>query len=125
MSENMNTTNETATASGSSGLTTAFCSPDLMKRGKTELETLQLNGWGIGDILVGNEGGGDDYILITGQGEELFLCRWSHKEPFNWKEESGNTRLSSREWRLFRSKSIDVCDMEEDFANEREIQWGG
>lgn len=68
-----------------------------MIRGKTEADTLRLNGWGVGDILEGDEGYGPQRIRITGIGEELFLCRWLYKK--GWSDESGNTTLSCREWK--------------------------
>lgn len=70
-----------------------------MKRGKTEKETLELNGWGIGDILEGDEGYGSDRIKITAIGEQRFLCRWDYKCKGIFKDESGNTTLASREWK--------------------------
>ena len=69
-----------------------------MKRGKTEVETLQLNGWGVGDILEGDEGYGPSRILITAMGEELFICRWDYKISGHYGSESGNTTLKCREW---------------------------
>lgn len=36
-----------------------------MRRGRTELETCELNGWGVGTRLVGNEGYGPTTIRIT------------------------------------------------------------
>ena len=69
-----------------------------MKRGKTEKETLDLNGWGVGDILEGYEGYGPDRIKITSVGEELFLCRWRNRKGEGWERESGNTTLICREW---------------------------
>jgi hypothetical protein len=70
-----------------------------IKRGKTEAETLKLNGWKEGDILAGDEGQGDDYILITRIGEDVFLCRWKYGNHTDWQKESGQTTLSCREWR--------------------------
>ena len=68
-----------------------------MKRGKTERETLDLNGWSVGDILEGDEGRGPDRILITAVGEEFFLCRWDY--GYGWQKESGCTTLEMREWK--------------------------
>ena len=70
-----------------------------MKRGKTERETLDLNGWGVGDILEGDEGHGPHRILITAVGEERFLCRWNYLKGNGWEDESGSAILSAREWR--------------------------
>ena len=67
--------------------------------GKTESETLKLNGWGVGDVLEGDEGYGPDRIKITAIGEELFLCKWDYKCTGNYGKESGNTRLSFRNWK--------------------------
>lgn len=70
-----------------------------MKRGKTDRETLDLNGWGVGDILEGDEGFGPDRIKITAIGEQRFLCRWDYKCNDDFKEESGITTLAMREWK--------------------------
>jgi hypothetical protein len=70
-----------------------------MKRGKTERETLELNGWGVGDILEGDEGYGPQWLVITAIGEETFLCRWKHCEEEEFRHEAGNTTLACREWR--------------------------
>lgn len=67
--------------------------------GKTEKETLELNGWGIGDILEGDEGYGSDRIKITAIGEQKFLCRWDYKCMGIFKDESGSTTLAMREWK--------------------------
>lgn len=70
-----------------------------MKRGNTERQTLELNGWGVGDILEGDEGHGPDRILITAVGTEQFLCKWDYKCTGHYRDrESGNTTLSCREW---------------------------
>ena len=69
-----------------------------MITGKTEKETLELNGWGIGDILQGDEGYGPDRILITAIGEERFLCKWDYKCKGIYAKESGITTLSYRTW---------------------------
>lgn len=69
-----------------------------MKRGDTEAETLELNGWKEGDILYGDEGYGVSLIKITRIGEEKFLCRWHRLEGDGWEEESGHTTLNHREW---------------------------
>ena len=70
-----------------------------MKRGKTERETLELNGWRVGDVLEGDEGFGADRIRITAVGEERFLCRWKYGKNAHWEKESGCTTLRCREWR--------------------------
>lgn len=73
-----------------------------MKIGKTERETLDLNGWGVGDILEGEWLSSRGKILITAVGEEKFLCRWetwrlNESEP-RWGPETGNTALAG-EWK--------------------------
>lgn len=70
-----------------------------MKRGETEKETLELNGWGIGDILEGDGGYGPDRIKITAIGEQRFLCRWDYKCKGIFKDESGCTSLEARAWK--------------------------
>lgn len=70
-----------------------------MKRGKTEAETLKLNGWGIGDILEGEWFGRIRRVLITAVGEELFLCRWNNGVDGDFDSENGSTTLSMREWK--------------------------
>jgi len=70
-----------------------------MLRGKTEVETLRLNNWGVGDILAGEERGKTDYILITTIGTSLFLCRWKYSGMNAWSPETGSTTLNVREWR--------------------------
>ena len=77
-----------------------------MKRGKTERETLDLNGWTTGDILEGDEGYGPHLIKITTVGQELFLCRWNYQKGNGWERESGNTTLSCREWRKVSSENV-------------------
>jgi len=69
-----------------------------MIRGNTEKETLELNGWKVGDILAGDEGFGTHLIYITAIGEERFLCRWNYQKGNGWEKESGSTTLSCREW---------------------------
>ena len=46
-----------------------------MKRGRTERETCELNGWGVGTRLAGDEGHGREVIRITAIGEESILAR--------------------------------------------------
>lgn len=81
-----------------------------MKRGKTEKETLDLNGWGVGDILEGDEGYGPDRIKITAVGQERFLCRWKYRNREEWESESGNTTLTCREWVRVYSANVEVSD---------------
>lgn len=70
----------------------------VMQRGKTEKETLELNGWGVGDILEGNEGYGPSRIIITAIGEERFLCRWDNGCDGKFGRESGCATLTCRNW---------------------------
>jgi len=84
-----------------------------MKRGKTEKETLDLNGWGVGDILEGDEGYGPDRIKITAVGQERFLCRWKHRDREGWEPESGNTTLTCREWVRVYSANSPVSNPDE------------
>ena len=70
-----------------------------MLRGKTEVETLRLNGWGVGDILEGDQGYGPDQIEITAVGVEAFLCKWDYKCEGRYSREGGNTTLTRREWK--------------------------
>lgn len=70
-----------------------------MIRGKTQKETLELNSWGVGDILEGDEGHGPQRILITAIGEETFLCKWDYKCNGIYAKESGSTTLAFREWK--------------------------
>lgn len=64
-----------------------------MKRGKTEAETISLNGWKVGDVLEGKEGRRTDRIMITAVGLECILAFWENHQ----KELS--TTLAHREWR--------------------------
>ena len=77
-----------------------------MIHGKTERETLDLNGWNIGDTLEGDEGYGPDLIKITAVGEERFLCRWNYQKGNGWERESGQTTLSCRKWRKVFSVNV-------------------
>src|SRR5690606_37146391 len=45
-----------------------------MKRGSPERETCELNGWGVGTRLVGDEGYGPTVIRITAIGERMLLA---------------------------------------------------
>lgn len=70
-----------------------------MKIGDTQRETLKLNGWGVGDILEGDEGSGPNRILITAIGESTFLCKWDYQCNGEYDEECGSTVLDCREWK--------------------------
>ncbi|MGO2235556.1 MAG: DUF7241 domain-containing protein [Marinomonas sp.] len=88
-----------------------------MLRGKTEKETLDLNGWGVGDVLEGDEGHGPSRILITTIGEELFLGKWDYKCDGEYGEESGRITLAFRNW-----KKVEQCDeAHKDKTLERKI----
>lgn len=80
-----------------------------MLRGNTQKETLVLNGWGIDDILEGDEGNGPQRILITAIGEETFLCKWDYKCNGVYAKESGNTTLAFRDWKKVGSKENVEC----------------
>ncbi len=82
----------------------------IMKRGNIEAKTLELNGWGVGDILEGDEGYGADRIVITAVGEESFLCKWDYKAKGVYGEESGNTTLTCREWKKVGEEKLHKCD---------------
>ena len=66
----------------------------MMLRGRTEAETVRMNGCQVGDIL---EAGGDQ-IRITAIGEEELLCVWLDRKTGEIARES-RTTLSCREWR--------------------------
>ncbi len=73
-----------------------------MKIGKTEVETLRLNGFGVGDILEAEpltEASDPDRIMITAIGVEKFLCMWDWGTKGTWSKEMGSTTLSIRPWR--------------------------
>lgn len=67
-------------------------------RGASSAETCILNGWGVGTILRGSEGRGDDEIRITAIGESCILARWRYKCMGSWGTET-TTTLHVREWR--------------------------
>jgi hypothetical protein len=79
-----------------------------MKYGRTEADTLRLNGWGVGDILEGQEGQSTHRIWITSVGQETFLCRWDYSCSGDYGEEEGNTTLDLREWRKVGHKPIET-----------------
>jgi len=88
-----------------------------MKRGKTERETLELNGWKVGDILEGDEGYGPSRILITAIGDEKFLCRWDNQCEGVWEpSESGSTTLSCRDWKFIGSTADSNCVAAEGYS---------
>ncbi len=70
-----------------------------MKQGETEVETLRINGWGVGDVLEGDDGFGVDRIKITAIGEQKFLCKWDYKATGVYSDESGATTLRCRGWK--------------------------
>lgn len=76
-----------------------------MKVGATDRETIDLNGWAVGDILEGQQLAKPARILITALGEETFLCRWDYSCSGVYGEECGSTVLTEREWRKVGSKA--------------------
>lgn len=88
-----------------------------MNRGKTEAETLRLNGWGPGDILEGDEGYGPEQIKIIVVGGEKFICRWKHLGADAFGPETGTTTLTCREWRKV------AHDPAHDDAPESDVDW--
>lgn len=70
-----------------------------MKRGKTEADTLKINGWGPGDILEGDEGYGPEQIKIIVVGHERFIGQWRNRETGDFDPETPNITLTCREWR--------------------------
>lgn len=72
-----------------------------MKRGNTEVDTLHLNGWGMGDILENTSlkdlSTYKFKILITCVGQEKFLCRWDYGR--SWENESSITSLNHGTWK--------------------------
>jgi len=77
-----------------------------MQYGKTEAETLRLNGWGVGDVLEGDEGSNTARLWITSIGQETFLCRWDYGCTGEFGEEEGNTTLDHRVWRKVDHKPV-------------------
>lgn len=73
-----------------------------MKKGFSEANTLQLNQWGIGDVLEGRENDTTHRIIIHAVGTDNFLCQWYKLDNSEWitmNDESGNTSLNHREWK--------------------------
>lgn len=72
-----------------------------VKRGKSEQETLRLNGWGVGTLLAGSEGYGETVIEVTylmRDGCGILAETVSHKgEPVKHRRES-NWTLNCRDW---------------------------
>lgn len=92
-----------------------------MKRGNTERETLELNGWGIGDILEGDKGHGPQRILITAIGETEFLCKWDYECSGKYERgEDGSTTLSLRDWKKIDSiaNKNDTVTMPKELTSE-------
>ena len=71
---------------------------DDVKRGRTERETCDMNGWAVGTRLAGDEGYGVTVIEITALGEVSMLAKTvSHRgEASNWGESTWT--LMAREW---------------------------
>lgn len=71
-----------------------------MLLGKTNAETCRLNGWGVGTILVGDEGFGPEKIKITAIGEDSILARKIEDHRGRKLNELENTwSLVYREWK--------------------------
>jgi hypothetical protein len=46
-----------------------------MRRGRSDAETCALNGWAVGQVLVGDEGYGPNTIQLTAIGERFVLAK--------------------------------------------------
>lgn len=71
-----------------------------MKRGRNERETCELNGWGVGTRLAGDEGHGVSVIRITHITEDgalLARCEWRAGTPVRDTEHFWT--LDCREWK--------------------------
>lgn len=78
--------------------------PGPMRRGRTERETCDLNGWGIGTRLVGDEGYGPTVIRLTyftEKGGLIAVAESRNDQPSN--ESESFWTLRNREWRVFGS----------------------
>ena len=72
---------------------------DLLKQRGENARSLRELGFGVGDILEGDEGSCPDRILITAIGRDKFLCVWDYKCKGDFTgTESGNTTLDCRDW---------------------------
>lgn len=70
-----------------------------MKRGRTQRETCDLNGWGVGTRLIGDEGYGPAVIRITyftREGAMLAITESRKDEPVNEGEHFWT--LNCRDW---------------------------
>lgn len=59
----------------------------------------ELNGWKVGDILIGNEGAGYTIIMITAIGERYILARELVSNGYVSNAEEGHWTLSCRDWK--------------------------
>ena len=72
----------------------------LLKQRGREARELRKLGFGVGDIIEGDEGYGPSRILITAIGRDGFLCVWDYKCTGDFTgPESGSTTLSCRDWK--------------------------
>lgn len=72
-----------------------------MLRGKTDAETCRMNGWGVGAVLVGDEGLGPEKITITAIGNASILARRIENYRGEQVDSSECTwTLVFREWKL-------------------------
>ena len=69
-----------------------------MRRGATERETCELNGWVVGTCLVGDEGYGPSVIKITAIGETSILARCLSRKGRKVAEREHVWTLACREW---------------------------
>jgi hypothetical protein len=70
-----------------------------VKRGRTERETCDLNGWGVGTRLAGNEGYGTTVIEITALGESMLLAKCiEHAGKATPNRRENSWTLTCREW---------------------------
>lgn len=70
-----------------------------MKRGTTDAETCQLNGWEVGDVLVGAEGCVFEHIQITAIGEQKILARSFMRNGIPVDSDEASWTLICRNWR--------------------------
>ena len=70
-----------------------------MLRGSTERETCDLNGWGVGTRLIGDEGYGPTIIEITAVGKRSILAETvTHNGSQPRGETEGLWTLTCRDW---------------------------
>lgn len=79
-----------------------------MKKGRTDIETLRLNGWGVGTVLKSQIGSKIDLINITAIGKIRILCLWDHGCTGFWEEETTLTTLSDRDWEFVEDTPVEM-----------------